>query len=183
MKNAKICKEVVNVVLIYFSHSQGNNKQTKPKGETTMKNLFKALSTSNHTDQSTKGVKTMKKLSRIKNGIIAGILSAATIFSAGAATVTSASAAEICSVTSVNYNGNTIFYGSIIFFVGLTMPRYRFSMPSVSLDMNPKQCFRGSIPTATNSRTARPRHRSIAWESCQGQALTGGWIVPLRLGI
>ena len=74
-------------------------------------------------------------------------------------------------------------FGSIIFFVGLTMPRYRFSMPSVSLDMNPKQCFRGSIPTATNSRTARPRHRSIAWESCQGQALTGGWIVPLRLGI
>ena len=80
-----------------------------------MKNLFKALSTSNHTDQSTQGVKTMKKLSRIKNGIIAGILSAATIFSAGAATVTSASAAEICSVTSVNYNGNTIFYSDDYF--------------------------------------------------------------------
>ena len=57
----------------------------------------------------------MKKLSRIKNGIIAGILSAATIFSAGAATVTSASAAEICSVTSVNYNGNTIFYSDDYF--------------------------------------------------------------------
>ena len=27
-------------------------------------------------------------------------------------------------------------YGSIIFFVGLTLPRYRFSKPSASLDMN-----------------------------------------------
>ena len=26
--------------------------------------------------------------------------------------------------------------GSIIFFVGLTLPRYRFSKPSASLDMN-----------------------------------------------
>ena len=33
----------------------------------------------------------------------------------------------------------TIWYiknGSIIFFVGLTLPRYRFSKPSASLDMN-----------------------------------------------
>ena len=29
-----------------------------------------------------------------------------------------------------------IFSGSIIFFVGLTLPRYRFSKPSASLDMN-----------------------------------------------
>ncbi len=28
------------------------------------------------------------------------------------------------------------YYGSIIFFVGLTLPRYRFSKPSASLDMN-----------------------------------------------
>ncbi|MCI6422385.1 MAG: hypothetical protein MR816_10055, partial [Blautia sp.] len=28
------------------------------------------------------------------------------------------------------------FFGSIIFFVGLTLPRYRFSKPSASLDMN-----------------------------------------------
>ena len=27
-------------------------------------------------------------------------------------------------------------FGSIIFFVGLTLPRYRFSKPSASLDMN-----------------------------------------------
>ena len=29
-----------------------------------------------------------------------------------------------------------IYKGSIIFFVGLTLPRYRFSKPSASLDMN-----------------------------------------------
>ena len=28
------------------------------------------------------------------------------------------------------------YIGSIIFFVGLTLPRYRFSKPSASLDMN-----------------------------------------------
>ena len=33
----------------------------------------------------------------------------------------------------VGING---FSGSIIFFVGLTLPRYRFSKPSASLDMN-----------------------------------------------
>lgn len=38
-----------------------------------------------------------------------------------------------------NYVLGTMFYryiGSIIFFVGLTLPRYRFSKPSASLDMN-----------------------------------------------
>ena len=30
----------------------------------------------------------------------------------------------------------SILLGSIIFFVGLTLPRYRFSKPSASLDMN-----------------------------------------------
>ena len=33
-------------------------------------------------------------------------------------------------------NQDYIFFGSIIFFVGLTLPRYRFSKPSASLDMN-----------------------------------------------
>lgn len=32
--------------------------------------------------------------------------------------------------------GIYVFKGSIIFFVGLTLPRYRFSKPSASLDMN-----------------------------------------------
>ena len=31
---------------------------------------------------------------------------------------------------------NSKYIGSIIFFVGLTLPRYRFSKPSASLDMN-----------------------------------------------
>ena len=34
------------------------------------------------------------------------------------------------------YSGIGINKGSIIFFVGLTLPRYRFSKPSASLDMN-----------------------------------------------
>ena len=35
------------------------------------------------------------------------------------------------------FNGYVVEYiGSIIFFVGLTLPRYRFSKPSASLDMN-----------------------------------------------
>ena len=33
-------------------------------------------------------------------------------------------------------NDYLIIFGSIIFFVGLTLPRYRFSKPSASLDMN-----------------------------------------------
>ena len=44
--------------------------------------------------------------------------------------------------------------GSITFLVGLTMPNCRFSMPSASLDMNLRQCFRLFTPTATNSGTA-----------------------------
>ena len=32
--------------------------------------------------------------------------------------------------------GKYNLFGSIIFFVGLTLPRYRFSKPSASLDMN-----------------------------------------------
>lgn len=32
-------------------------------------------------------------------------------------------------------------YGSIIFFVGLTLPRYSFSKPSASLDRNLRQCL------------------------------------------
>ena len=32
-------------------------------------------------------------------------------------------------------------FGSIIFFVGLTLPRYSFSKPSASLDRNLRQCL------------------------------------------
>ncbi|MBQ5523852.1 MAG: hypothetical protein IIT86_13830, partial [Oscillospiraceae bacterium] len=45
-------------------------------------------------------------------------------------------------------------YGSIIFLVGLAMPHYRLLIPSASLDMNLRQCFRVITPTATNSGTA-----------------------------
>ena len=44
--------------------------------------------------------------------------------------------------------------GSIIFLVGLTMSHSRLLMPSASLDMNLRQCFRVITPTATNSGTA-----------------------------
>lgn len=39
-------------------------------------------------------------------------------------------------VLSVVESLNEKYKGSIIFFVGLTLPRYRFSKPSASLDMN-----------------------------------------------
>lgn len=45
-------------------------------------------------------------------------------------------------------------FGSIIFLVGLAMPHYRLLIPSASLDMNLRQCFRVITPTATNSGTA-----------------------------
>ena len=44
--------------------------------------------------------------------------------------------------------------GSIIFLVGLAMPHYRLLIPSASLDMNLRQCFRVITPTATNSGIA-----------------------------
>lgn len=47
-----------------------------------------------------------------------------------------------------------LFNGSIIFLVGLAMPHYRLLIPSASLDMNLRQCFRVITPTATNSGTA-----------------------------
>ena len=47
-----------------------------------------------------------------------------------------------------------ISIGSIIFLVGLAMPHYRLLIPSASLDMNLRQCFRVITPTATNSGTA-----------------------------
>ena len=37
---------------------------------------------------------------------------------------------------SILLGGGGLYFGSIIFFVGLTLPRYRFSKPSASLDMN-----------------------------------------------
>ena len=64
-----------------------------------MKNLFnlKTKTGNNNTNNtnSTKGVKTMKKTRRIKNRIIAGILSAVTIISVGAMSITSTSAFAI----------------------------------------------------------------------------------------
>ncbi len=64
-----------------------------------MKNLFhlktKTVNNYNNNTNSTKGVKTMKKTRRIKNRIIAGILSAVTIISVGAMSVTSTSAFAI----------------------------------------------------------------------------------------
>ena len=50
-----------------------------------------------------------------KTRIIAGALSLITAFSVGATALTSASAAEISNVTSVNYNGNTIYYSDDYF--------------------------------------------------------------------
>ena len=47
-----------------------------------------------------------------------------------------------------------IYFGSIIFLVGLTMTHYRFAMPAASLDMNLRQCMRTFTPTAKNSGTA-----------------------------
>ena len=53
-----------------------------------MKSLFnlktKTVNNNTNNTNSTKGVKTMKKTRRIKNRIIAGILSAVTIISVGA---------------------------------------------------------------------------------------------------
>ena len=64
-----------------------------------MKNFFnhKTKTVNNYTNNtnSTKGVKTMKKTRRIKNRIIAGILSAVTIISVGAMSVTSTAAFAI----------------------------------------------------------------------------------------
>ena len=61
-----------------------------------------------------KGVKTMKKTSIFKK-IIAGVLSAITVFSVGAIALTSASAAETGTVESVKYKGNTIYYSDDYF--------------------------------------------------------------------
>ena len=61
-----------------------------------------------------KGVKTMKKTSIFKK-IIAGALSAITVFSVGAIALTSASAAETGTVESVKYKGNTIYYSDDYF--------------------------------------------------------------------
>ena len=64
-----------------------------------MKNLFnlktKTVNNNTNNTNSTKGVKTMKKTRRIKNRIIAGILSAVTIISVGAMSITSTSAFAI----------------------------------------------------------------------------------------
>ena len=56
----------------------------------------------------------MKKTSIFKK-IIAGVLSAITVFSVGAIALTSASAAETGTVESVKYKGNTIYYSDDYF--------------------------------------------------------------------
>ena len=71
--------------MIYFSHSQGKTKSQIPNK---MKNA-KITTTTN-----SKGINIMKKTSRIKTRIIAGVLSAITVFTTGSVAVTSASAAE-----------------------------------------------------------------------------------------
>ena len=78
-----------------------------------MKNLFKSNKTNTNTTNS-KGVKTMKKTSIFKK-IIAGVLSAITVFSVGTVALTSASAAETGVVESVKYKGNTIYYSDDYF--------------------------------------------------------------------
>ncbi len=89
-----------------------------------MKNLFKSNKTNTNTINTAnsiqKGDITMKNTKKtgkhnFKTRIIAGALSLITAFSVGAVAVTSASAAEISNVTSVNYNGNTIYYSDDYF--------------------------------------------------------------------
>lgn len=83
-----------------------------------MKNtIFTTNNTVNKTNTNTtnsKGVKTMKKTSIFKK-IIAGVLSAITVFSVGTVALTSASAAETGVVESVKYKGNTIYYSDDYF--------------------------------------------------------------------
>ena len=47
---------------------------------------------------------------------------------------------SIVAINILSTQDDEAFFGSIIFFVGLTLPRYRFSKPYASLDMNLRQC-------------------------------------------
>ena len=89
-----------------------------------MKNLFKSNKTNTNTINTAnsiqKGDITMKNTKKtgkhnFKTRIIAGVLSAITVFSVGAIALTSASAAETGTVESVKYKGNTIYYSDDYF--------------------------------------------------------------------
>ena len=73
------------------------------------------ITTPNNTNTThSKGVNNMKKTSRIKTRIIAGVLSAITVFTTGTVAVTSASAAE-SNVEVTQYKGNTLYYSDDYF--------------------------------------------------------------------
>ena len=82
-----------------------------------MKNTFTTINTvNNHTSNTTniKGVNKMKTTSIFKK-IIAGVLSAVTVFSVGTVAMTSASAAELNETSVSTYKGNTIYYSDDYF--------------------------------------------------------------------
>ena len=73
------------------------------------------ITTPNNTNTThSKGVNNMKKTSRIKTRIIAGVLSAVTVFSVGTIAMTSASAAQ-SNVEVTRYKGNTLYYSDDYF--------------------------------------------------------------------
>ena len=79
---------------------------------TNMITTANAINNTNTTNS--KGVNNMKKTSRIKNRIIAGVLSAITAFSVGSIAMTSASAAEN-NIEVETYKGNTLYYSDNYF--------------------------------------------------------------------
>ena len=54
-----------------------------------------------------------------------------------------------------------IYFGSIIFLVGLSISPYRFTLTSASLDMNLRQYLEIFIPTVKNSRTVHFSYRRV----------------------
>ena len=66
------------------------------------------------TTTNSKGINIMKNTSRIKTRIIAGVLSAITVFTTGSVAVTSASAAE-SNVEVTRYEGKTLYYSDDYF--------------------------------------------------------------------
>ena len=79
-----------------------------------MKNTNIITTPNNTNTTNSKGVNNMKKTSRIKTRIIAGVLSAITVFTTGTVAVTSASAAE-SNVEVTQYKGNTLYYSDDYF--------------------------------------------------------------------
>ena len=79
-----------------------------------MKNTNIITTPNNTNTTNSKGVNNMKKTSRIKTRIIAGVLSAVTVFSVGTIAMTSASAAQ-SNVEVTRYKGNTLYYSDDYF--------------------------------------------------------------------